>query len=200
MTEKYALVTPEEERLLLALGYLVVQWNYTEHFVRQLLRRDSGAESMLDPLSIKVSNAVPSALSVNLGELAKSWEGREGEPYIKRLNKAFNIAVDHRNHLVHAPWATSVFGNPKTAIALMIPSKIRHSRVELPSHVPAEDFERTALYFHELAMFARNALLGFDSGGARAIDGGGQPILPALPPLIAPLPSIERFHLDSLEG
>lgn len=85
MTEKYALVTPEEERLLLALGYLVVQWNYTEHFVRQLLRRDSGAESMLDPLSIKVSNAVPSALSVNLGELAKSWEGRElarqpGEP------------------------------------------------------------------------------------------------------------------------
>jgi hypothetical protein len=189
-------VTPEEDRIFLALGYLVVRWNYAEHHVRQLLRRASGAGSMLELPSIKVSNSVSSVLAVDLSALAKKWEGREGEPYIKCLEEAFKVAIDHRNHLVHGTWMTVACGDPETAMAVMIPSKIRNSQHELPSHVPVEEFEGTAHYFHDLGMFARSVHVGFAADGERAFDGERQPVIPHLPPMIELLPPIERIYLN----
>lgn len=198
--EREAPISAHEERIFLALGYLVVRWNYAEYHIRQLLRENVGAASMLDPASIKISNSVPSALSTNLFELAKTWEGREGEPYIKSLDEAFRVAVDHRNHLVHGAWMTVACGDPETAVAVMIPSKIRNSQLELPSHVPVEDFERTAHYFHDLGLFAWNVYVGFSADGARAVDGEGQPVVAELPPLLSALPPIERLYHTGTDG
>lgn len=193
-----ALISAHEERIFLALGYLVVRWNYSEHFIRQLLLRDVGSGSMLEPASIKVSNRVPSGLSEDLAELAKKRNGSEGEPFIRGLDAAFRIAVDHRNHLVHGAWMTVACGDPETAMAVMLPSKIKDSRLELPSHVPVEEFEATARYFHDLSVFARSVCIGFNGDGTRALNQEGQHVVPELPPVIEPLPAIERLYYSEM--
>jgi hypothetical protein len=199
-SEREAPISAHEQRIFFALGYLVVRWNYAEYHVRQLLRQKVGAASMLDPASIKISNSVPSALSTSLLELATTWEGREGEPYIKSLDEAFRVAVDHRNHLVHGAWMTVASGDPETAVAVMIPSKIRNSQLELPSHVPVDDFERTARSFDDLGMFAWSVYVGFSPDGARAVDASGQPVVAELPPLLPSPPPIERPYHTEAEG
>jgi hypothetical protein len=192
------LISSHEKRIFVALGYLVVRWNYAEHFVRQLLRRDIGTDAILEPASIKVSNRRSSDLSRDLRALANTWSAREGEPFIKGLDEAFRIAVDHRNHFVHGAWMTVTCGDPETAMAVMSPSMIKDSRLELPSHVPVEVFEATAHYFHDLGLFARAVCIGFNGDGTRAHDEEGQNVIPELPPVIEPLPAIERHYYSEM--
>lgn len=196
MADDGRFIASSEQRIFLALGYLVVRWNYAEYHVRQLLRRDCDSESMLEPSSIKVSNMKPFELSAKLSALARTWEREEGGPYIKCLSEAFHVALDHRNHLVHGAWMTLPYGDPDAAAAVMVPSKIRNSRLELPSHMTVEDFERTAHYFHDLGIFAWSVYVGFAADGVKAVDGEGRPVIPELPSMIDRLPPIERVYHD----
>ena len=199
MKSEETILSQQEERLLLSLGYLVMRYNYAEYFVRQMFRQQLEIDSIFDPKSVKVSNRVPTGLIEDLKELSAKIKDTESDPYVSRLAEAFEQAAERRHHLVHGVFMTAQRGDASDAIAVLIPSKMFGGRLELPKHVDGKEIETVAHHFHDLAMFARAVNLGFCPKGGRATNADSTPVIANLPPLIELLPPIDRQFYDEVD-
>lgn len=181
-------ISRSEEDLLTCLGYLVMKWNYAERCARQILRGYVSGTSLDDPDHLKLSGRMAKWIEDELrdGALPK-WQG-PGREYLERLINAYAVARDHRNHFVHGIYSTVAGGGPRPAQAILVPAMPKNNKTQLPTFVTIDDIRPVANHFHELAMFAREVMVGFDAHGNRALNSDGSPVLAQLPELIAPLP------------
>jgi len=115
------------------------------------------------------------------------WKG-EGKPYLDCMIAAYEVAREHRNHFVHGVYMTFGARGPYEATAVLIPAKPINGSSQVPSHVTLGDMLPVARHIHELAMFSRDVMVGFDSSGNRALNADGTPVLADLPLLVSPLP------------
>ena len=181
------LLLKSEEKLLSCLGYLVVRWNYLEHCTRQILRMYAQGDSIDDPDHLRISAHVAIRIEQELKKVAAShWTG-DGKRYLDCLISAYEIAREHRNHLVHGIYATFGARGPYEAEAVLIPAKPVNGRSQVPSHVKLSEMLPIAEHIHELAMFAREVMVGFDACGNRALNADGTPVVADLPRLLSPL-------------
>ena len=180
------LLSKSEERLLACLGYLVARRNYLEHCSRQILRMYAQGESMDDPDHLRISAHIAVRIEQELEKISVHWMG-EGRRYLDCLIEAFKISREHRNYLVHGIYMTFGARGPYEAQAVLVPSKPIGGRSQVPSHVTFSEMLPIAAHVHELAMFSREVMVGFDKNGNRALNADGTPVLSALPRLVSPL-------------
>lgn len=181
-------MSKSEENVLSCLGYLVVRWNYLEHCARQILRMYAQGDSIDDPDHLRISGHIAIRIEQELTKIAAShWTG-EGKRYLDCLIPAYEIAREHRNHLVHGIYMTFGARGAYEAEAVLIPAKPINGRSQVPSHVKLSDMRPVAEHIHALAMFAREVMVGFDANGNRALNADGTLVLVELPSLISPLP------------
>jgi hypothetical protein len=64
----------------------------------------------------------------------------------------------------------------------------KNNKTQIPTFVSVADMRPVAEHFHDLAMFAREVMVGFDERGERALNRDGSTVLEQLPALLAPLP------------
>jgi hypothetical protein len=189
-------LSPAEEKLLSCLGYLVARWNYVEHCTRQILRMYAEGESIDDPDHLRISSHVAVRIEQELKKVAAThWTG-VGKPYLDSLIAAYEVAREHRNHLVHGIYMTFGASGPFEAHAVLVPAKPIDRRSQVPSYVKLSELLPVAEHVHELAMFAREVMVGFDASGNRALNANGTPVLAALPSLIVQLPPCKYLTTD----
>ena len=180
-------ISKAEEDILTAIGYLVMRWNYAEHFARQILRQYLPGTSLGDPDHLQLSGRPAAWIENQLqSEVLPLWKD-PGRSYLERLILAYSRAREHRNHLVHGIYMTADAGGPYPAVAVLIPTRPTNRKVEVPSHATLGDIHPLADYFHDLAMFARDVSVGFAKDGALATNPDGTPVLTELDRLIQPL-------------
>lgn len=181
------LISKREEEILTSLGYLVMRWNYAEYCARQILRKYLMGDSLNDPDHLKLSARNAKWIEDELRtDTLPRWQG-SGRPYLERLIDAFAVAREHRNHLVHGIYATADTKGPPPAQAILIPAMPKNKKAQLPTFTTAAEMRPIANHFHDLAMFAREVMIGFDQRGERALNSDGSPVLEQLPALISPL-------------
>lgn len=192
MADWIPLLTPDEEQIMSAIGYLVVRWNYADHSTRLALRPYLEGESLLDEDHIKLSNNRPKTVAARLAQdLLPRW-GEPGRTYLERLIDAYNAAREHRNHIVHGVNSTFPPLGDRPACALVIPGQPYEKKLEAPSYVSLDELKSMAGHFHDLAMFAREVAIAFAKDGSIALNHDGSPVLEDLPALIPVLPPVER--------
>jgi hypothetical protein len=181
------LISKREEEILTCLGYLVMRWNYAEWCARQILRKYVSGSSMddLDHLAISKLQALQIEFRLR-DEVLPKWNG-PGKQYLETLVKSYSIAREHRNHFVHGIYATADAGGSSCAQAILIPAKPKNNKTQLPAHATAADVRVIGEHAHDLAMFARKVMLGFDERGDVALNPDGSPVIDPLPVLITPL-------------
>jgi hypothetical protein len=181
------LISKREEEILTCLGYLVMRWNYAEWCARQILRKYASGESLDDPDHLRVSKLPSKQIEDALtDDVLPQWQG-PGREYLERLIEAYAVARDHRNHFVHGIYATADTGGSPPAQGILIPAKPHSNRTQLPTYATADELRVIADHVHDLAMFARDVMLGFDARGDRALNPDGSSVLEQLPLLITPL-------------
>jgi hypothetical protein len=181
-------LSKREEEILTCLGYLVMRWNYAERCARQILRGYLTGTSLDDPDHLYLSGRIAKWIEDELrSDILPKWQG-PGRPYIERLIDAFSIARDHRNHLVHGIYSTADTNGALPAQAVLLPPKPKNRKTQLPTSITAAEIRPIADHINDLAMFAREVMVGFDQRGDHALNADGSPVLDPLPPLIAPLP------------
>ena len=181
-------LSKSEERLLSCLGYMVIRWNYLEHCSRQILRMYAEGDSIDDPDHLRISAHVAVRIEQELKKVAAGrWTG-EGKPYLDCLIAAYETAREHRNHFVHGIYMTFGERGPFEAQAVLVPAKPINGRSQVPSHVKLSEMLPVAEHIHELAMFAREVMVGFNAVGNRAVNADNTPVLAFLPDLVVPLP------------
>lgn len=193
-------LSKSENELLSGLGYLVVRWNYLEYWGRQILRQYVEADSIDAPGHLRISAHGAMEIEKALKKVvSEHWAG-EGRPYLDRLILVYEIAREHRNHLVHGIYLTADTNGPCGATAILFPAKPIKRSTQLPSFVQVGELRSTAQHIHDLAMYARTVMLAFDGKGQRKLNSDGKPEVAELPELISPLPVLEHItlanHLD----
>jgi hypothetical protein len=180
-------LSKSEEDLLSCVGNIVLRWNYLEHCCRQILRMYAVGESIDDPPHLRISSAPAKRIEEELKlVLANHWSG-EGKPYLQALIAAYEIAREHRNHFVHGIYMTFPASGPYEAQAVLLPAKPVNGHSQVPSHITLSDMRPIADHIHELAMFSREVMVGFDENGSRALNADGTPVLVHMPQIVLPL-------------
>jgi hypothetical protein len=165
-----------------------MRWNYAEWCARQILRKDASGLSLDDTDQLAISKLQALRIESQLkGVALPKWTG-SGKQYLDRLIDTFAIAREHRNHFVHGIYATTGVGAPPSAWAILIPTKPKNNKTQIPTHTTLAEMRVIAEHIHDLAMFAREVMLGFDERGNRALNQDGSPVIEELPVLITPLP------------
>ena len=181
------LISKREEEILTGLGYLVMRWNYAEWCARQILRKYASGSSLDDPDQLAISKLQALNIEIRLrDEVLPKWNG-PGRQYLETLVKSYSIAREHRNHFVHGIYATADAGGSSYAQAILVPAKPKNNKTQLPAHATVADIRVVGDHAHDLAMFAREVMLGFDERGDRALNPDGSPVIDPLPALITPL-------------
>lgn len=181
-------ISKSEEDLLTCLGYMVMKWNYAEWCARQTLRAYVPDTSLNDSGHLKLSARMAKGIEDDLRNIAlPRWLGT-GRIFLERMIDAYSVARDHRNHYVHGIYSTVGFGSNAPARAVLIPAKPHNGKTQVPSHVSLIDMRPLGDHFHDLAIFAREVMVGFDQHGNRALNPDGTPVLAQLPALLTPLP------------
>ena len=185
VNEEDNILAPDEERLLAALGYLVMRWNYAEHFARQILRKYLTGESIYDPDHLKLTKQPAVRVECDLKRLALPHWQSPGREFLEHLIAAYASGRSHRNAIVHGIYSTMPARGEWPASAILISWKPEgeHS----PPFLDLGTMQRTAHHFHDLAMFAREVSLTFNQDGSIALNKDGSPILVDLPTLVSPL-------------
>ena len=189
------LLNPDEEKLLTALGYLVMRWNYAEYFARQILRKNLAEDSLFDEGHMKISRQSAGHIEDALRKLAlPNWQN-PGRKFLEGLIEAYSSGRQHRNHIVHGIWSTAPQRGHWPAQAILIYAKPHDGKLWHPSNIELDKLVATANHFHKLAMFAREVALTFDGEGSVAKDSDGSPIMHKFPEIISPLPEVERIEI-----
>lgn len=185
--EEESRISQSEEALLTAVGYLVLRWNYAEHFVRQILRQYVPGESLRDAAHLKLSSRGAGLLEESLrNDALPSWVD-PGRPFLECLVLAYSRAREHRNHLIHGIFMTMAASEAYPAQAVLLPQKPIGGKPQAPSHVQIDEVQLVARHCHDLAMFAREVSIGFSKEGARTLNSDGTPVLAKLPEMLEPL-------------
>lgn len=114
------ILTSDEEKLLIALGYLVMRWNYAEHFARQILRQYLPGDSIYDKDHLKLTKKPAGGIEDDLRKLALPKWQCPGRPFLIKLIDAYESARKHRNHVVHGIFSTMHARGEWPAQALLI--------------------------------------------------------------------------------
>ena len=193
--DKYQILAPDEEKLLTALGYLVMRWNYAEGFARGILRKNFPEGSLADVNHMKISSRSAGGIESDLQKLAlPNWQN-PGRPFLERLIDVFSSGREFRNSIVHGIYFTVPQRGEWPARAVLTFEKPRGGKVHLLPDIELEKLIETANYFHDLAMFAREVSLTFDMKGAVATNNDGSPVMLKFPTMIVPLSGIERIEI-----
>jgi hypothetical protein len=183
----YNLISKREEEILMCLGYLVMSWNYAESCARQILRKYALGSSLDDPDHLRISKLPAIQIEDELrSDVLPQWKG-PGRQYLEHLVEAYAVAREHRNHFVHGIYATADTGGHLPAQAILIPAMPKNNKTQLPTFVTVTDIRVIAEHVHDLAMFARELMVGFDNRGDRALNQDGSPVLEQLPVLLTPI-------------
>lgn len=182
------ILASEEESVLAALGYLVMRWNYAEHFARQILRRYLAGESIFEKEHVKLTKLPAVEIEKRLAnEVLPRWQ-RPGRSFLEHLICAYSVGREHRNRIVHGIYLTTPTRGERPAQAVLISWRPEHEN--LPPFVDLETMQKTAHHFHDLAMFARAVSLSFGGDGSIARDKDGSPVMIDLPNMIEVLPAL----------
>jgi hypothetical protein len=189
-----------EEEILTCIGYLVMRWNYAERCARQIIRADVAGESMNDPAHLKLSARPAKWIEEELRDaILPKWQ-EPGRQYLLCLITAYSVAREHRNHIVHGIYLTADTGGAYPAQAVLFPPMPKNGKTQIPSYVTASDIRKIANHIHDLGMFAREVMVGFNARGERAQNADGSPALAQLPALIAPLETCQYLTFDGVVG
>lgn len=179
-------VSPSQNQLFARLGYISTRWNYLEDCSRQILRMYVEGESLDAPDHLEISRYGAIHIERRLDAISAHWVD-EGKPFLDCLIRAFTRAREYRNHLIHGAYMTVGARGPYEAHVILVPSKPIGNYSQHPSHITLSELTKIADHVHELAMFAREIMIGFDKNGNRALNSDGTPVLLNLPNLIEPL-------------
>ena len=117
MPEHRPTLTPREEAVLAAIGYLAMRWNYAERLVRIFLGRQSKIQSKFQVEAIRIWTAKALVLQKRLEREVAVWQ-EAGRVHLNHLIKAFAEGRDLRNHYVHAIYSTWDRGHASPAIPM----------------------------------------------------------------------------------
>ena len=108
--EEANILTPDEEKLLTAVGYLVMRWNYAEHFARMILRQYLSGDSLHDQDHMNLSRLPAGGIEKDLENKALPNWHEPGRSFLEHLIAAFASGRNHRNHIVHRIYDTTEAG------------------------------------------------------------------------------------------
>ena len=186
------ILSPDEEKLLAALGYLVMRWNLAEHCARQILRKYLLGESIYDKDQLKLTKQPAGGIEYDLKRLALPKWQNPGRKFLEHLIAAYASGRKHRNNIVHGIYSTTCARGEWSAHATLI--SWHPESEKLAPFVDLETMQRAALHFHDLAKFAREVSLTFNQDGSIACNKDGSPVMADLPTVVSPLADIDNTN------
>ncbi len=193
--ENTEILTPDEEKLLTALGYVVMRWNYAENFARMILRQYRSGNSLHDQEHMSLSQQNAGWIETELKKKALPQYEEPGRKFLERLIDAYSSARKHRNNIVHGIHSTIEAMGEYPAQAILIPGKLKNGKYYFPPAIDLKILQETAHHFHDLAMFAREVYLTFNQDGSVACNKDGSPVMPVFPTMVSHLPEIELIPM-----
>jgi hypothetical protein len=190
-TQNERITDRDEDQLLSSLGYLVLRWNYAEHFARQILRSYIPEGGLSGRDHLKLTRARASSLEERLEkEAIPNWK-QPGKEFLNQLIDAFASAREYRNRIVHDAWDTFPARGDYQACLIRLSLDPKYEK--LPPQLYLTDLRKIADHFHDLAMFAREVSLTFTSDGSIAINSDGSPVMEKMPEAVRPLPDLSSL-------
>lgn len=177
---QYAILTPDELRLLAGLGHLTMFWNRCEYAARQILRWQVAEDGALGSSAHIAISRKPAFDLAALVVLSPSLV-EPGKSHVEHFAEAFDIAREHRNRFVHGLWQTVAASAPRPATGILLNAKPKGGKNPVPAFVTAADIKPVSDHIWALAEYGRQVSIAFTGTGTRRLNQDGCPSIDPLP-------------------